>query len=160
MRQSLWFDSIWITFLLKQRNNTSWKNITETTVSTHSNHNIQDAIQNYSVYKKPWEWNSFSCKKRTNHHHDPNAEINKVYNTAIVTRLQEVKEYVKRYYRNSQERNLNVKTNQMETLELKIRISEIMGFTNGFNSWIDQFKKSDLSHNVRWKSTNCKPMKQ
>lgn len=48
----------------------------------------------------------------------------------------------------------------METLELKIRISEIMGFTNGFNSRIDQFKKSDFSHNVRWKNTNCKPMKQ
>ena len=67
---------------------------------------------------------------------------------------------MKRYYRNSQERNLNVKTNQMETLELKIRISEIMGFTNGFNSRIDQFKKLDFSHNVRWKNTNCKPMKQ
>ena len=55
---------------------------------------------------------------------------------------------------------MNVKTNQMETLELKIRISEIMGFPNGFNSRIDQFKKSDFSHNVRWKNTNCKPMKQ
>lgn len=61
----------------------------------------------------------------------------KDYNAAILTIIQEVKENV---LITSEKIGIlrreikNVKTNQMESLGLKIRISEIMGLTNGFNS--------------------------
>lgn len=53
----------------------------------------------------------------------------KDYNPVILTMLQEVRkaETLRREIE-------NVKVNQMETLELKIRLSEIIDLTNGLNS--------------------------
>lgn len=61
----------------------------------------------------------------------------KDYNAAILTIIQEVKENVlitSEKIGTLRREIKNVKTNQMESLGLKIRISEIMGLTNGFNS--------------------------
>lgn len=61
----------------------------------------------------------------------------KDYNAAILTIIQEVKENVlitSEKIGTLRREIKNVKTNQMESLGLKIRISEITGLTNGFNS--------------------------
>lgn len=61
----------------------------------------------------------------------------KDYNAAILTIIQEVKENVlitSEKIGTLRREIKNVKTNQIESLGLKIRISEIMGLTNGFNS--------------------------
>ena len=61
----------------------------------------------------------------------------KDYNAAILTIIQEVMENVlitSEKIGTLRREMKNVNTYQMETLGLKIRISEIMGLTNGFNS--------------------------